>query len=134
MLLSATPLIFGGAALATGDLGASLAIVAVAFQWYLKALALMVLLVAALIAAYVLLMSLHSLAENWKKVVVGAAAVLVGIPAATFLVAALATRDLQRSVDLVVATNLRLAAVVAFPLGIVLAILLVWAVWAKWSG
>ena len=128
MLLGTTPLIFGVAALATGALEASLAVVGVTFWWYFQGLALAILLGLGLIVSVVYLPTIY---VYWKKLLLAGAAILVGVPLLTFSIAALVTRDFQRSGEIVLATNVRLASAL-LPVGIVLCIAVPLLIWA-WS-
>ena len=133
ILLGATPLVFGVAALATRDLRTSLGFVATAFQLYFKLLAVGVLFGIGGIAGWVFLMSYNTLASRWKKIAAGTAAVLVGVSLLTLAVAAVLTRDLRRSLDIVVATNLRLAAVALLPAGMVVGVVALFFLWKLWD-
>ena len=129
VLLGTAPLIFGAAALATGDLGASLAVVGVTFWWYFQGLALAILLGLGFFASIVLL---PTISERWKTLLLAGAAILVGVPLLTFSIAALVTRDFQRSWEIVLASNVRLASALLLPVGIVLCIAVPLLIWA-WS-
>ena len=78
----------------------------VTFWWYFQGLALAILLGLGLIVSVVYLPTIY---VYWKKLLLAGAAILVGVPLLTFSIAALVTRDFQRSGEIVLATNVRLA-------------------------
>lgn len=123
VLLGAAPLLL--AALTTGDVAASLPVLGDAFRWSFLALFILFL---SLVGPVIGLLALWLSPAAWKrKLVVAGAALLVGVPALIFAVAAVATRDLERSLDLAWGVQVRIATVALLPVAVVLFISLVWA-------